>query len=382
MRPEIVVGGHWVSLDVGVVDDLEWSTVYRHGGQTSKSSSSPYPGYQPAGLHEVKWRMDLGGDLSAAPALRNGAVVRLVADMPLGYAILSEPVPGRPAEFYAEGIGRVLARMPAIDGSGNATTRPDTAIDAAIARNSRLSVLSRPASLSNADLVSAASSPLNTVGALLDAWASENGRVWGVDADGQVVAHADPTEPAWALSPDEAMAGTADDEYVSHLYGRWVSAMTPEGNPSAWSVTVVGDDGSPGTASHRWGRVEATIDLTPLGLLNGSRAASVLDGRLASLGPRMGWSNAAVGDSVTLARIGGADAALHSVEAGQMIRAMRVLDESGALDWSGRRDIILSQVTHRAGEEAITLVPVGLAPRDFAGALEVAVAEPTEALRA
>ena len=347
-------GSVWLD-EIGVVFDVEITTTYRNGG--------------PFGLSQVSWSLDVP-PLSSPRALEGRPLVEVwEGPIRLGLAQLSEPERGTPWRLHARGIGSVLAGALAQTSDGTApSTRPDVAIDAAI---TRLGLpLTRPASISSSDFV-AADSRLTTVGDLLDAWASENGRAWGVTARGEVVAVTDPTTPSLLLMPSTPLMGTADDEYVTHLTGRYVTAVTgTPPQPSAWAQVTVGDD----AAAARWGRVEKPVDLTALGLIDSGRAASILQGRLNDGRARMAFTGAVTGDSTNLFRIGGTPPHLSLLRAGSMLRIAGVLDSLGRLVVGGTQDVVLGETRYRDGESEIYLAPVGMVARDFASVLADAVA--------
>ena len=159
---------------------------------------------------------------------------------------------------------------------------PDTAIDAAIARGLKWS---RPASLSSTAFVEDAATgdqtdALNYLGDLLDAWAQSNSKRWGVDADLNVYAAADPTTPAYHLTPGAGRFGLADDDYASAVFVRYLNASGQYATASA-DNDVTGD---------QYGIAEYGLDATSMGVLTSTKAAGLAAGALKKGKARLGWT--------------------------------------------------------------------------------------------
>src|SRR5690606_23721006 len=93
---------------------------------------------------------------------------------------------------------------------------------------------------------------INTVSALWTAAAEASGWFWGVGPDRVPYAQPRPTTPMWRVGPGAASLGVADDEFATHLVGRYNAAI------GGTATTVRGN----ADAAARWGRVEQVVDLT------------------------------------------------------------------------------------------------------------------------
>ena len=324
-----------------------------------------------AGWGELEWSHAADGGCKAAswqmalpltythPALMRGSLVQIkCGPANLWAGLLTEPDVDDNWTFHAVGLSELgRGDYLAEDAAGNTTSKPDTAIDQAIARGLPWT---RPASLSNAAF--AGTDPtdgINYVGALLDAWADSVGKRWGVNADGQVYAVADPTIPTWYLTPDSGRMGLADDEYASDLHVRYLAS-------GGYATTIVGD----ANAVRTLGRREFPVNATSLGLITSTQAAIVGNALLAKGKARMGYTNGVEVSKYQLTTPGGTPAPLSFVKAGDLVRMFGVTNEQGQplpfLDW------VIGETQYTAGSDAISLTPVGLVSRTLGDALTVA----------
>lgn len=334
---------------IATVSNLAWSTGWKNG--------------QAAGCQQASWEMDL--PLRAThPALTPGRRVEVWDGATRPFAgVLTEPGRGEPWQLAAKGLGRVGSDFLCLTGTGVTSSIPDTVIDAAVARGlpwrryDSLSTSPYSSSSSTADL--------NRVDALLDACMAEQQKTWAVWGDGLVTAAPDPTSPKWVLTPGSAVMGTADDEFATHVYGRYVTGVSPYGEPTSWATAVAGDD----AAAARWGRREYPLDLTALGVMTAPRASLLAAGRLAQAGSRIGFISAIEASTTTLTHVGGAPANLSQVRGGDMLRIFGILDSLGNMAVMGAVDIVIGQTDYEAGAPTIKISPVGLVPRSLADVL-------------
>lgn len=252
----------------------------------------------------------------------------------------------------------------ALDGSGDTTSNPHVALTQAVIRGLPWTYSGElPATPYSA---AAATEALNYLTQLLDAVATEQGKRWGVDPDGAFYLRADDTTPTWTLTPGVGVMGSADDDFVTHLYGRRVTAMTgTPPAPSGWETETVGDD----AAAAEFSRAEAKVDLTGLGLITEVRAQAILAGQLANAGARMGYTNALEATPLQLTTPGGTPAFLPMVQPGQVVRCFGVLDNGGGTTFGSTLDFVIDEVRLRAGENSIYIAPVGLASRSLSDVL-------------
>lgn len=335
-------GGVPVHLSgVAAVSDLAWSTGW--GG----------------GCLNASWTMDLPPDRSY-PYLTTGRDVAIF-DGPqrVWWGRLSEPVRGSPWEVHARGMGTYATRYLALDSAGNPTTSAQTAVAEAILRGFPVT-----GGVSGGSLAAKDVRP-NRLSDLLDAEAQESGQRWGVFADGVIVMRADPTTPTWHLHMTDAASGTADDDYVTHVYARYVSAVDANGNPTTYATASVGDT----AAVDRWGRSEHPLDLTSLGLMTAGTASGHAQGVLNQGRARLGFTDAFEVTPDVLTSVGGIGARLSLVQAGDMVRIFGVTDAQGMLEFRGYRDVVIGETQYQDGSGRLTLKPVGLAPRTLVDAI-------------
>jgi hypothetical protein len=329
---QIVVGGYWLST-LGGWGELSWSST------------------ADGGCAEASWKMSLPLTYSH-PALRRNRVVE-VKDGPTNVwkGILTEPDVNDDWTFTAQGLSTLAAHFLCFDGSLNTSTTPDVAIDRAIADGLPWT---RPVSLSNVAYVTGGTTnSLMTLKDLLDAWATSAGKRWGVNAQGEVYAVADPTVPTWVLTPGAGRFGLADDEYASHLFVRYLAT-------GAVYTTATASDT---TAATNFGRREYPVDATGRGIITGTQATAIGTGLLAKGKARQGYTNGVTPSRWQLTTPGGTPASLWQVQAGQLVRQFGVQNEQGQptnyIDW------VIGEAKYEAGAETIGLTPVGLVARSF-----------------
>lgn len=250
--------------------------------------------------------------------------------------------------FSAAGRQADLRDTLALTVALDTTSTPDTAI--AFAQSVGVDV-TLPASLSAVPFANADETiAVNTVGDLLNAWSDSVSKRWGVDADARIFATADPTVPTLALAPGTVQVGLADEDYVSQLYGRFQSG------PNQY-VTAVATDPTATVV-----RMQA-VDLTPLGVIDMTKANSILQGMLARSKGRYSWTSAVTVTSKQLRTMGGEEVYLPWVKAQTMVRAYGVLQEQGPpLPYL---DYVLGRVERDADADTLTLSPTNLAARNL-----------------
>lgn len=339
---QLRVGGYWLA-SVGAWGDLTWSTR------------------RPGGCYEASWSMDLPPDYRH-PALERGKKVEVMDGMlPIWTGTLTEPDRSSQAwSLTAEGLCREAEHYFAFDGSLNTVSTADTAVDNAITRG--LPWIRRDSIATFALVEGDTTGGLNTVAALLDAFSDRLSQRWEVDAAGVVTMTADRTTPTWHLTPGVASLGVADDEYASHVYGRFQDS----GNAGAYTTVVASD----AAAAARWGHREYPADLTPLGPIPASRATSIVNGILAKGKGRPGYTNGLEVTSYELTNAGGNPADLSAVVAGQVVRAHGMFDDTQYLSGQPFLDMVLGEVSYTDGSETVNLTPLNTAPRTLAAIQE------------
>jgi len=237
---ELVIDGRWLSMDC-LYGDVVPSWVWPGGSDTLT--------FQPATVPRNRFS---GGEL----------VTAMYGPVPVWAGSLAEPDPSQP--MSAVGAWQE-ATCQALDGSGNATTVPDTAIDAAIGRGAVS--WSRVNSLSTTAVDLDVSQGPVTLGALLDEYALANGLRWGVDARRVVYAKVDDTIPSWQTWPLESGLGYDTTNYFSTLLGRYY-------NGTNYRTAIVTGD-----TVHGY-REAPPLDLTGRGTLTSAKASNLLTNML------------------------------------------------------------------------------------------------------
>lgn len=240
---EVRIGGRVLSME-GLYGDVEMATVWPGGSDTLTWT---------AGTRNR--RRFPGGQLAQA----------FLGPYCVWSGIHNEPDPAQEQQA-ARGLWRQGDDFEALDGSGNATKVPDTAIDQAITRGL---LWTRPASISSSAVdVDTTQGPVS-VSAVLDAWAEGNGKRWWVTPDQRVLGVTDSSTPSWITFPLDSSLGYDLGNYASTLLGRY---QTSTGYATATRTDSVAE------AIH--GHKEQLVDLTPRGVLTSTKANTILDSLL------------------------------------------------------------------------------------------------------
>lgn len=257
-------------------------------------------------------------------------------------------------EVTCRGLHTDALRIPALDGSGNATRVFTTALSTAVAAPWRWRV-SNPNNVTGTPAGDSADPMM--VAALLDALAQENGSRWGLEASGVLYMRPDPTFPSWLISPDAAAFGTTDEDVATHLVGRYDTG-------SGYDTVVVGDTSAPSPSAE-------LVDLTPRGTLTAFEAEAVLNGILSLRGSRTGWINGVTLNREQVTNMGGEAAPLGAIRAGWMARAHGV----AAMNFGTTAlstDAVIGKTRYTAGDSMIYLEPVNTAPRTLSDVIAAA----------
>lgn len=326
------VGTRWLR-SIGPFGPVTLSYVWPHGSDTAT------------------WQMKPG---FTHPDLRAGVRVEVFAGgAKVWRGTLAEP--GTDGVMHALGSWHDAQGVAAMTGATAPTTIPDTAIDAAIARAAVS--WARPVSLSSVAWSGDPSVEIN-LDELLDSWAEGAGLRWYVDPFGNVRAAVDPTTPMWQVPSAVAGRGLTLDqsEYYGRIYGRYLIGT------GSWTFAVAGT--SP---------PEKVIDLTELGVITSTRANAEVQNRYLLSGARRGWADGLNLSRGQITTMGGTPAPLSMIQAGQMIRLQGVIDPSRDTRITSYVDVVIGESIYTEGEDQIQLKPVGLAPRNLADVLKVAV---------
>lgn len=349
------VGGvEYLLSDIAHVGEIEWSTGW------------------PYGCLDAAWKMDLPPNTFPRALAANAHVEIWDGPIRVWAGYLSEPVPGETWSLHAKGWHAAFGNLLALDALASAPSAvPNVAVPAAITRAGLpITVGSALGSttIGGADETVQA----NYVLPLLDRYAADAGMRWAVDANYTLTVAADPTTPRYLRDSAEALRGTADDDYVTHVYPRFVSAIDgATGDPTDYGLGSVASNTTPA------GRRERQMDLTDLGLLTEAGAEALAQGQLDLNSGRMGYTEPMELAFGELIRPGGSPARLGHVKAGEMLRGFTVADASGAVQLGMTQDVVIGRTTYRDGAKTISVQPVGLAPRTFVDSMRALQPKPT-----
>lgn len=354
-----------------------WLTdVIKDAGVTSRWGDLTYQtrwGQGASGMFEASWTLALPAGYDS-DILRRGTLVELMegeyrVGCPL---VLSEPAVGAgladPWQFTATGLGRDVEGENSFYAfkiaTGATTAVPSEGALFAQAGGWRVTGL-RSSVPTSAIGGTSTTDELNSVGALLNAAGDSLGQSWGVDSEGYVFFAANPTTPTYQVTPGAAALGTTDESYASVVWGRYLDSTT------GTYLTVYAVD-APTTA--RFGRKEYPANLIPMGAMSAASAQAFVDGIMARVKGRLGWTNGLTLTSNDLQTMGGVPADLSKVAedvgTGCMVRLHSISDD--LLDYTGNAflDIVIGEARLTDGGQTIDLSPAGLAPRDFAAIIE------------
>jgi len=303
----------------------------------------------PGGGWEAAWSMLLPEGERPWQIVKNATGSVSVGGCPLLAGRMTE-VDWAGGKFVLSGSIRRGENAAAIDGSGNPTTVPDTAISAAATRGATDWTL--PASISAAAFATgdAAAAP-NTVDDLLTAWALENGKRIYVDPYRRVLAGTDPTSPTYHVYPGaDALSWTTQAE-ADRVVGRWVDAS------DASHLTSVGT-----------GEKEAVIDLQSKGPLDVTRATATLNAILAQSTSGSWTGSVAVAPQQIMGNPHPAQV-VADIARGCMVRFHGQRDpRNPALPYI---DVVIASVEWVV-DGALKLTPAGLVARSFADVVAAA----------
>lgn len=308
------------------------------------------------GCWEASWQMEVRQGWHH-PAVRRGATVEVrLGAYVIWKGLLTEP--DRDSwQMTATGLVREGERFTALatDGSAGRYIGESTsnAVDAGLPWDYRpvpFPPHANPVQTEESD-------GTNTVSAMWTAASAAAGWYWGVGPDAIPYARPRPTFPSWRVAPGVAHLGVADDDFATHLVGTYLTptltrARTTRGNEAA---------------AARWGRVEKSVDLSKRKVLTEAQANASLDGMLAKIGPRPGYTTGLELGPHEITTFGGTRAHLPLIRAGQMVRLYGLVDEVTGQPY---HDIVIGEVRHERDANTVYIEPLGLAARNLTAVLE------------
>lgn len=332
MGVSIIVGPHWLR-EHATPSKIRWSTKAI------------------GGCHEAAFEVD---PTAIPPGIARGASVQFRIGM-------SNIWRGEVRDISAEGsitcVGpwSTASQVSALDGSGNGSLVPDTAISAAVARGA-ISWRAPAAGISSAAVIDGASGEPLLLTDMLETWALKTGSLVGVNADNNIYAGPAPVAPDWMVSPHAGARLDVTGDYVTHLWGDYINTA------GAWAKSGPVVDQ---IASDAWGRREATADLSELGPINSTTATTVLTAMLVNGGARKSVTGTLNLSREQILTTGGENAPLTMISAGQRVRLLGVGDSTNAAIRTLYTDIVIDQCAFTEGENEITIDPMGGPPTNL-----------------
>lgn len=308
------------------------------------------------GSWEVTWRTDYPINFRHRDLVRGARVDVWLGSTSIWHGTLSEADYAE-QKFIAAGLCRQAEDAAAL-GFGTLSTTPSEVVGWGILRGA-LNWHGLNALPSTPLTPDANEGPLNTVAGVLDAWARTAGVEWWIDPGTLPIVGfaAAPMTPSWEITAGSGVLGLADEEFISDIYARYMSA------PGVYG-TVEQHDNSQNLGT----RVERLVNLTPRGYITQAEAQGLVDNMLALTKARIGWSapvNVAYGQVVR----NGTPVALSEVASrpNRMARLLGLYDERGA---AAHTDVVVDETVWDVSAKSLQIKPVGLAARDFASIIE------------
>lgn len=287
----------------------------------------------------------------AAVEVRYGPVVAAVGS-------LTEPN-WESGEMVALGAPREAEGALSLTAGGTMTTKPNTAVDQAIARGAlnwvRIDDFGSTA-IGQAD----GAGDLNTVAKLLDARAedADNASGWRVDRHRglRIVSNDETATPSWFITPGAGELGASDDERVDRVYVRFADS---------------GAGGALDTASYPattpLGGIERGADITGRGSITAAKAGKIAQGLWRKMQGRSGFTNGFTVDRTQVTSRGGIAAGLWLIAAGQVARQLGAPDPRGL---SHHVDFVIGDTDLDWTANEIQINPDGMAARTWEAVLE------------
>lgn len=333
--PQIRVGGMWLSTIAGW-GDLE----VKHGRN---------------GPFEATWNMALGDTERPSPLIRNARVEIYAGPTMVWCGALGQP-DWDAKSFAAIGIARQAEGAECMTSGGAITSKPNTAIDQAAARD--VVWWTRAGDFGNTDIAGVPGDASNDdpdpgkLTDLLDLWARENDSQWRVTADGRLVIDPeDETEPDWLILPGAGVLGEADDDVADRVFIRYNDSTAGKIRYASYPAST------PANGIERRGSV------VKRGPMSASRALAIATGmyRQAQAG-RIGWTNGIEVTDQQIITKGGHPANLALIRAGQTVR---MLDTPDPRNGGRNLDFVIGESTWRPVERTVQLNPVGMVKRTW-----------------
>ena len=312
----------------------------------------------PKGCYTASWRVTRPSQQRPRIIRHNVAVTITWGGWPIWAGTLDQPEwNGREAQLKAMGVYKLGEdNYKAFAAGGVTTDNPTTAITVAQGRGLPWVI---GTGIPNTALVGGTTEPVNSIGALLDAWADNNGHRWAVDGRRRAYMQADPTRPYYQVPAGVTDLGQSALGYKSRIVLRYKHTSGTY-KTVWWPGVTMPTSTADYTANERlWSFSEWTKDVTEeLGPISDASAAALAE-KLYVLGGQgnPGWTNGVTVPYGQLLNLGGRPVHPASVEAGRMVRLHGVPNELSGVNYT---DFVIGETSYRHGDKAIGLNPVGI----------------------
>ncbi|MCW2785254.1 MAG: hypothetical protein JWP74_1771 [Marmoricola sp.] len=317
------------------------------------------------------------------PALMRGKFVELLDDgVPLGQGIMSEPDRST-WTFTATGLAQEMKKYTChwlVSTVLTPTSVLDNAINYAISIGARFKL--PPGGLRSTPLITIGAvtqgddnvgkatidAGIRTLEDLLNAVAKDAGKRWWVDEYGYIRIDADAVvgtiDPKWAMLPETAQMGVADDDFYTTLIGLY--ALTWANLPPYQTLTTATVMVEDAVAVARYGRRVKYIDFTNVHVSTSGTVGASLAARLAQTGARTGFTNRLELSAAVVDNLGGTPAYHYDLRPGEILRIRTIDDSAGNIDFGNYVDIVMNELTKTDKNESVLMAPMGLVVRDVA----------------
>lgn len=363
-RATVHVAGRWLDLHGAPAGDLQDSTIWRDQTRGSEGYSGDY---------EASW--------SWAPRripawFRPGARVEIrEGGLTVWRGFLGEPSGGEDHAAFGDGADSVNWFI-----AGNDAGNLNGDLDEATARGMRWTRAG--GNMNGGDYPLARDEMMVSVAEALNRLGKATGMVWYVTR-GVGSLRTEKTAPDFVLADGSAYLGTTDQNYVTALSAYYATAVDSEGKPTAPTHTTPSTFHVPPSrddvaATRVGGHREAVVNITALGALTLTQALDIAGQRFAQIGARAGWTNGFEMTALNSRRWSNSQPAPMSARAGDRIRIPGVTDMIASTTYGTAVTVTAGKVTRYHAEQRVTVEPVGMVERDFAGALAAAQAPETQ----
>lgn len=350
---DLRIGDTWLS-SIGPTTDLELSTNRR-------------------GSYEATWTMSFADPLRRHPALVRGKLVdAYLGPVPIWTGTFTEPN-WADGSFAAIGTYREAEGTVATNAAGRPTTKPNTAIDEAIARGQltweRIAEFTDTAKAGGDGGSGSGGAddpePVQLID-LMDAAKTAESKQWRVDRWRRLVEYGiDEAAPDWLIVPDSGVLGVADDHRVDRVILTYKDSAEGDKRRSvSWPATALP------------GGIEFRADISRWGPMSAANATLYATGIYVRLGSgRDGWTNGLNLVAGQILTPGGRVAHLSNVRGGQVAWMLGVPDRRSTALYT---PFVIDETKWRVAENTIDLNPVGMVARSPEAVLRHVLPDPPD----